>query len=167
MRSASLSKHRIDKRVGANPSRTDCAFSFVENSARTGTQRPSCQRTRPHTEARAQRRRYGLQQASTARTAAFAHGQRSGGIGTHPVTAHIALRVNALHGEPGQILHRFPSAARCFRPRQCASSSTPREPKNDGGFCANRHVVSRRKTTRYRGTLPGVESSSCGFPCQL
>jgi hypothetical protein len=35
--------------------------------------------------------------------------ERSGGIGAEPMTTSFALRIDALHGEAGQILHLFPS----------------------------------------------------------
>jgi hypothetical protein len=31
--------------------------------------------------------------------------ERSGEIGAEPVTAGVALRIDALHGEAGQVLH--------------------------------------------------------------
>lgn len=57
-----------------------------------------------HAEARAERRRDIAQEIAAARAAAVVS-DRAGGIGAEPVAAGIAQRIDALHGETGQILH--------------------------------------------------------------
>jgi hypothetical protein len=104
-----------------------------------------------------------LQHAPAAWAAPFAHRQRPCRVGTHPVPAYITLRVNALHGEPGQILHRFPQRARCFRAH--TKRSNPREPRNDRGFCSNRDVVSSEKPQYIAVCFPQLlHAARCALP---
>jgi hypothetical protein len=59
-----------------------------------------------HAEARGERRGHIAEEVAAARAMAVAAEGR-GEIGAEPVTAGVALRIDALHGEAGQILHLF------------------------------------------------------------
>ena len=75
-------------------------------SARTRAQRRAARKgARAHAEARAERRGNGAEEIAAAGAAAVV-ANRAGGIGAEPVTAGFALRIDALHGEAGQILHK-------------------------------------------------------------
>lgn len=82
------------------------------NSTRARTQRrASRQRPRAHAESWAQRRR-NVAQGISATGAAALVAECPRGVGTQPVAARFALRIDALHGEAGQKLHSvFPSVA--------------------------------------------------------
>jgi hypothetical protein len=74
-------------------------------SAGAGTEgRARSQRARTHAEARAERRGDVAEEVAAAGAAAVV-GDGPGGIGAEPVAAQVAQRVDALHGETGQILH--------------------------------------------------------------
>ena len=66
--------------------------------------RARCERARAHAEARAERWGNVAQEVAAAGAAAVV-GDRAGGIGAEPVTTQVAQRIDALHGETGQILH--------------------------------------------------------------
>ena len=68
-------------------------------------------RTRAHAEARAERRRDVAEEIAAAGAMAVAAEGR-GEIGAQPVTASIALRIDALHGEAGHVLHLFSLSGR-------------------------------------------------------
>jgi hypothetical protein len=73
------------------------------------------------------------------------------------VAAQIALRIDALNGEPGQILHILsPPVALCGRE---TANKTPFQPKAQRWreLWLDRHVVSRENATRYRGAI-----AACG-----
>jgi hypothetical protein len=77
----------------------------VARSAGTRAEgRPRGERARAHAEARAERRRNVAKEIAAAGAAAIV-GDRTGGIGAEPVSAGFAQRIDALHGETGQILH--------------------------------------------------------------
>jgi hypothetical protein len=57
-----------------------------------------------HAEARGERRGNVAEEIAATGAMAF-DAERSGGIGAEPVTAGFALRIDALHGETGQVLH--------------------------------------------------------------
>jgi hypothetical protein len=50
----------------------------------------------------------------------------SGGICAEPVAAGFALRIDALHGETGQVLHCSPLVAAKLRPFQCDRTTADR-----------------------------------------
>ena len=81
-----------------------------DTSARTGAKgRPRGERARTHAEARAERRGDVAEEVAAAGAAAVV-GDGAGSIGAEPVAAQVAQRIDALHGETGQILHvRSPS----------------------------------------------------------
>jgi len=62
------------------------------------------ERARAHAEARAERRGDVAEEVAAARAAAVVS-DGAGGIGAEPVAAGIAQRIDALHGETGQVLH--------------------------------------------------------------
>jgi hypothetical protein len=62
------------------------------------------QRARAHAEAWAERWRDIAEEVAAAGAAAVV-GDGAGGIGAEPVSTRVAQRINALHGEAGQILH--------------------------------------------------------------
>ena len=62
------------------------------------------ERARAHAEARAERWGNVAKEVAAAGAAAVV-GDRAGSIGAEPVTAQVAQRIDALHGETGQILH--------------------------------------------------------------
>jgi hypothetical protein len=66
--------------------------------------RASGQRTRAHAESGAEWRRNITKHIATAGTAAVI-GDGAGGIGAQPMTTRVALRIDALNGEAGQVLH--------------------------------------------------------------
>jgi hypothetical protein len=83
----------------------DWAGRTNRNLARTRAQgRTRAERTRAHSEPRAERRGNGAQKIPAARAAAIVDNGTSS-VGPEPVTTRIAQRVDALHGESGQILH--------------------------------------------------------------
>jgi hypothetical protein len=92
--------------------RIDCYIHSPSALARTRSKRrPRGERARAHAEARAERRRHVAQHVTAARAAAVIN-DRAGSVGAQPVAAQIALGIDALNGEPGQILHNlFPSEA--------------------------------------------------------
>jgi hypothetical protein len=87
------------------------AFSRFR-STRTGAEgRAGGEGAGAHAEARGERRGNVAEEiAATGAVALAAEG--SGEIGAEPVTARIALRVDALHGEAGQVLHLFSLSSR-------------------------------------------------------
>jgi len=68
-----------------------------------------------HAEARAERRGNVAEEISATGAVAVA-AERSCGIGAEPVAAGFALRIDALHGETGQVLHCSPLVAAKLRP---------------------------------------------------
>jgi len=66
--------------------------------------RARSQRARTHAEARAERRGDVAEEVAAA-GAATVVGDGAGSVGAEPVAAQVAGRVDALHGETGQILH--------------------------------------------------------------
>ena len=73
--------------------------------ARTWAQRRTrAERARAHSEPRAERRGNRAQEIPAARAPAIVD-DRTRSVGPEPVTTRIAQRVDALHGESGQILH--------------------------------------------------------------
>lgn len=83
----------------------DWAGRTNRNLARTRAQgRTRAERARAHSEPRAERRGNGAQEIPAARAPAIVD-DGTGSVGPEPVTTRIAQRVDALHGESGQILH--------------------------------------------------------------
>ncbi len=88
--------------------------------------------TGAHAEARGERRGNVAKEIATARTMAVA-AEWSGEIGAEPVTTGFAERIDALHGEAGQVLHLFSLRGRkaqiesvaTFRRLQPKSSELP------------------------------------------
>ncbi len=77
----------------------------MSNLARTRAEgRARCERTGAHAEARAERRGDIAKEVAAAGATAVV-GDGAGGIGAEPVAARVAQRIDALHGEAGQILH--------------------------------------------------------------
>lgn len=159
----------------ANFQSLDPAGRTEKNLARTRAQgRTRAERTRAHSESRAERRGNGAQEIPAARAPAIVD-DGTGGIGPQPVSTRIAQRVDALHGESGQILHapsllwpaNFASAT---SKSPCGSSRGRPELNCWGEFCRCKPVVSSEKTTRdcgmvaeppganalLRGTTPGT-----------
>jgi hypothetical protein len=94
--------------------------------------------TRTHAKARADGRRHCLQGAAAAR-AKFEAGIGAGKMGAEPVSASGALRIDALHGPTGQILHM-----RVLRwPPSPVRGSPGGEMNCDGEYCAGARWVSR------------------------
>ncbi len=62
------------------------------------------ERARAHAEARAERRRNVAEVVAAAGAVAVV-GSGNGDIGAHPLAAGFAKRIDALHGETGQVLH--------------------------------------------------------------
>ncbi|HYL63313.1 MAG TPA: hypothetical protein VE077_11905 [Candidatus Methylomirabilis sp.] len=85
------------------------------DSARARTQRRTGRkRTRAHAEARAERRRNSAEKIPATGAPAVG-GDWAGGVGPEPVAASFAQRIDALHGETGQILHAISPSGRQFR----------------------------------------------------
>ncbi len=87
-------------------------FGLSSQSARAGTEgRARGERAGAHAEARGERRGNVAEEvAATGAMAVAAEG--SGEIGAEPVTAGFAKRIDALHGEAGQVLHLFSLSSR-------------------------------------------------------
>lgn len=88
--------------------------AWLRNRARTKSagawaKGASGERTRAHAEA-AKRRRHVAEEIPTARAAAII-GEWAGDIHPQPMAAGLAQRIDALHGQAGQILHSFTSEA--------------------------------------------------------
>lgn len=100
------------------------------------------EQTRPHTQARAERRRHVAEEISAGRAAAVVR-DRTSNIRPQPVAAGFAQRIDALHRQAGQVLHRFTSSTAKRPPwRGRARAITGRAPG-----CPPR---SRRRTLRAR-----------------
>jgi len=83
--------------------------------ARTGAEgRAGGEGTGAHAEARGERRGNVAEEVATAGAMAVAAEGR-GEIGAEPVTASFAERIDALHGETGQVLHLFSLSSRKAR----------------------------------------------------
>jgi hypothetical protein len=136
-----------------------CCTSTTENLdrgdgcslARSRSERwTSCQCTRAHAEARAQWRRNVTQHVAAARAPAVVT-DGAGGIGAQPVAAHVAGRIDALHRETGQILHKFPPRLPVRSRSRAAQRSGPLPTKKvkDGAKCAARRLECQEKTPQY------------------
>ena len=78
---------------------------------RSGTERwPRGEGARAHAEARAERGRDIAEEVAAAGAVAVV-GSGNGDISAHPLTTSFAKRIDALHGEAGQVLHFSPSEA--------------------------------------------------------
>ena len=162
MRSAGLATWAV--------ARTDALGSARARAER----RARGEQTRPHPQARTERRRHVAEEISAGRAAAIAR-DRTGNIRSQPVAAGFAQRIDALHRQAGQVLHRFTSRAarrpawrgRRMRdnwpspglsvavPKENASSTGPvtvdtnRGPRGnsacDGAFCPEPSLVSSGK----------------------
>ncbi len=97
-----------------------------------------------HAEARGERRGNVAEEVAAAGAMAVA-AEGSGEIGAEPVTAGFAERIDALHGETGQVLHLFSLSGRKLR--------SIRLRPFDGGNPKVRSSPWRPKTTR--GKIPG------------
>jgi hypothetical protein len=95
------------ERVEKFPEMVEADAAQAHLLAGTGAQGRACsERAGAHAEARGERRWNVAEKVAAAGAAAVA-AERSGHIGAEPVTAGFALRIDALHREAGQILHRF------------------------------------------------------------
>jgi hypothetical protein len=95
-------------------------------SAGTGAEgRTRRERAGTHAEARAERRRNVAEEVAAAGATAI-NTKRSGHIGTEPLTAGFAKRIDALHREAGHILH--------FLSLSAASSRVSEFPKRQNFF---------------------------------
>jgi len=107
---------------------------------------------------RAKRRGNGAEKVAAARAAAVER-SRSRDVGAHPLTAGLAERIDALHGEAGQVLHRFSLSGRITRD----SPSTSKEPQRPAFSTGNRRAPGgqavRRLLTSMRGG-PGAATRS-------
>jgi hypothetical protein len=137
---------------GERAARTKAAGNYgaPRRSAEPRTQRrTSGERARAHAEARAERRRDVAQKVATAgATAVIADG--AGGVGAQPVTTRVALRIDALHGETRQILHRLsPQAAGqlgIHRNAAGARNCLPATKTNVAADCGARSLWCQEKT---------------------
>jgi hypothetical protein len=136
-------------------------------------------RTRPHAEARTERRRHVAEKVTTRRATPFdAH--RVGGVGAQPMASGFAKRVDALHGQAGQVLHSFtseaakPSQSYVGHPltathtriggvpwRPCCS---PRSPEEEG--LARSSAAGQRQGARGNRSLDGGHSALSHLWCQ-
>lgn len=109
---------------------------------------------RAHAETRAEGRRNGLQSAAAA-GAKFETGVGAGKMGAEPVSASGTLRIDALHGPTGQILH-----ARVLRwpPFPVAGFPRRRDELQWREFCAGEPLVSREKHYKMLWWGCGVEN---------
>src|SRR6266404_7011436 len=122
--------------------------------ARTRTERwARGEGARAHTETRAEGRGYGLQGAAAAR-AKFEAGIGAGKMGAEPVSASGTLRIDALHGPTGQILH-----TRVLRwPPSPVRGSPGGELNCDGGnFAPSSLWCQEKRATRRCGRVAAVD----------
>lgn len=91
------------------------------------------QGTRTHAEAGAERRGHVAQQVTAAGTSAVVD-DWAGGIGAKPMAAEIALRIDALNGEAGQVLHNF-FPQRRLAARKVTSDAASPEKQNVDANC--------------------------------
>ena len=93
-------------------------------SARAWTEGTRCKWARTHAKAWAEWRRNVAKKISAAGAAAVV-GYRASDVRPHPMAARFAQRIDALHGQAGQVLHRFTSQA-------AKPSQSPRALPRDG-----------------------------------
>ena len=125
--------------------------------AGAGTQgRARGERARAHAEARAEGWRDVAEHIAAAGAAAVVADGASG-VGAQPVTAGVAGRIDTLHGEAGQELHEFspqrPTRLHCAGRANAALPWRPKKTKRWRELWREPPVVSRGKTTRYRGGI--------------
>ena len=140
---ASSARHRLYPQ-----SRSENVRQLAELAGSRTQRRSPGQRPWAHAESRAEWRRHIAQHVPAAGTTAVI-ADRSGGIRAQPVTAQVACRIDALNGEAGQILHRFPPRPRPWR-------GPPSQLKTNVGALLS--VVSRENPTRYRGAVAKVKN---------
>jgi len=88
------------------------AMALPHLSARAGAEgRARGEGAGAHAEARGERRGNVAEEVAAAGTMTVA-AEGSGEIGAEPVTAGFAKRIDALHGEAGQVLHLFSLSSR-------------------------------------------------------
>jgi hypothetical protein len=138
---------------------------MTARSAEPRTQRRARgERTRAHAETRTERRR-DIAQKIAAAGAATVIADGAGGIGAQPVTSGVALRIDTLHSETGQILHMLsPKRLASCAPtavRQACGALFQLKDERWGGLCREEPVVSREKTTRYGGTYATWHALDC------
>ena len=127
----------------------------LENSARARPQRRARRKwPRPQTQSGTYRRRHRLQHASAIGTS-LQPCIGAGKMRAQPVATRGALRINALHGPAGQILHGV--SLRGCRSRERESPGQP-ERRRWREFCSQQPVVSRENATRYSGNIAGAVS---------
>jgi hypothetical protein len=141
--------------------------------ARTRTERRARgERAGAHAEARGERRGNVAKEIAAAGAMAV-HAERSGGIGAEPVTAGFALRIDALHGETGQVLHFLSLSGRKAQVDSEASVLRRHPNKSRAPPAGQNH--SRKKTIKNptkkmtrlvppRKTAPGrqLDGGDCG-----
>ena len=114
------------------------------------------ERTRAHAEVRRERGRNGSEEIAAARAATVVPDWASS-VGTQPVAAQFAMRIDALHGEAGQILHLHSLSGRLLRGSTrgtCSKSSPGRPRRNDGGHCGSEgDWCQGKRATRYCGVI--------------
>lgn len=74
-------------------------------------------------------------------------------MGAQPMTPRGALRVDALHGPAGQILH---GVSLSCRPSRWPGFQDAAQRPGWREFCRHTPVVSSEKTTSYSGTVAGA-----------
>ncbi len=86
-----------------------------------GARAQGARRERPRPDPQASERRRHVAQKISATRATAVDAERSSGVGAQPMAASFAERINALHGQAGQILHRFSLSGRAARPSRGAT----------------------------------------------
>jgi len=132
------------------------AISRRLNLARASDWPTTGQRTRPHPEARRQRRRYVVK-----RSAAVAAMILRRALHAQPVAARRTTRIQTLHRPTGQILHSFASQNHGpgdGRKSECRRSAPTAKTPRTGGDCAPEALVSQGKSIQ----LVVVLLPSCG-----
>jgi hypothetical protein len=128
-----------------------------ERSARAWTKRPRRQGTRTHAEA-AERRRHVAEKIPAAGAAAVIR-SRAGDIHAHPLAARLTQRIDALHGQAGQILHSFTSEAAEPSPSHSKHSLTAARRNWRRPVAAMRYAAIPRRRTLGPGIRnPGLET---------
>lgn len=129
-------------------------------SPRPGPQRRTrAQRPWPHPKPRANRRRHRLQHAS-ARGAMLEPRVGPGEVRAQPVSTRGTLRIDALHGPAGQILHGAPLRSRLLGRTDLRFGRKPKPPRRQSlrertAFSRRLPVVSSRIPTTSWGRVAG------------
>jgi hypothetical protein len=133
-------------------------------STRAGAQRwPSGERARAHAKTRAKRRRNAPQKIAAARAAAVVD-ERTGDVRAQPVATRFTERIDALHGQAGQILHCVSLSGRKSQADQIARIRRGRAPwrPSPGTLPSGRPESTSKSVPRFRPGPHGDRANDGG-----